>query len=216
MGDNFSMKGWLTLSEPKAIDMTLNIEGLNSEILKNYSFAPSDFNFSAVADCKIEIKGNLPNPYVKIHFTTGPGYFKDIDFESIRVTIDGEYPLLYYRDSRINRKVGYLVVEGRFDLRKLGNGALFEDMVIKSDKETIIWEGWDITKKKMEDEVTLRKSVSDDVSVWYKSYLKDETKSEGDSKDTIEVEYEILNNKSLKMRLNKEEEFFGLENKIKF
>ena len=169
-----------------------------------------------MADCKIDIKGELPNPYVKIHFITGPGFFDDIAFESIRVTADGEYPLLYFRDSRINRETGHLTVEGKLDMRKLKEGALFDDVFIKSDKETIIWEGWDITKKKMDNEVTLRKSINEDISVWYKSYLKDETKSEESSKDSIELEYEIFNNKSLKMKLNKEEEFFGLENKIKF
>jgi hypothetical protein len=30
------------------------------------------------------------------------------------------------------------------------------------------------------------------------------------------LEYEIFDNRSLKMKLNEEEEFFGLENKIKF
>lgn len=216
MGDNLSIKGWISLFGPKKIDISVELRNLNSEILKNYSFAPGDFNFSAVADCKIDIQGELPNPYVKIHFTTGPGSVKDIEFESIRATIDGEYPLLYFRDSRINRKIGHLIIEGRLDMRKFKEGALFDDMVIKSDRETIIWEGWDITKKKMENEVTLRKSISDDISIWYKSYLKDETKAEESSKDTIELEYEIFKNKSLKMKLNKEEEFFGLENKIKF
>ena len=216
MGDNLKIKGWMNLSEPRQIDMRAELGNLNSEILKNYSFAPSDFNFSAVADCEIEIKGELPNPYAKIHFITGPGSVDDIAFESIRVTAEGEYPLLYFRDSRINREVGHLIIEGKLDMRKLKNGTLFDDMVIKSDEETIIWEGWDITKKKMDNEVTLRRSISEDISVWYKSYLKDETQSEGSSKDSIELEYEIFKNKSLKMKLNKEEEFFGVENKIKF
>lgn len=216
IGDNLKIKGSIGLSEPKEIDLSVELNNLDSEILKNYSFAPPDFNFSAVADCKIDIKGKLPNPYIKVHFITGPGCVDDINFESIRVTIEGEYPLLYFHDSRINREIGHLVIEGKLDMRKLKNGGFFDDMVIKSDKETIIWEGWDITKKKMDNEVTLRRAISDDISVWYKSYLKDETKSEESSKDTIELEYEIFDNKSLKMKLNKEEEFFGVENKIKF
>jgi len=216
MGDNLKIKGWLDLSEPKEIDVSVELKNLNSEILKNYSFAPPDFNFSAVANCEIEIKGKLPNPFIKIHFITGPGSIDDIAFESIRVTIDGEYPLLYFRDSRINREIGHLVIAGKLDMRKLNEGTLFDDMVIMSDEETIVWEGWDITKKKMDNEVTLRRSISEDISVWYKSYLKDETKPEESSKDSIEVEYEIFKNQSLKMKLNKEEEFFGVENKIKF
>jgi len=67
-------------------------------------------------------------------------------------------------------------------MRKLNEGTLFDDMVIMSDEETIVWEGWDITKKKMDNEVTLRRSISEDISVWYKSYLKDETKPEESSK----------------------------------
>jgi hypothetical protein len=216
MGENLKISGWVNLSEPKDMDMNIDLINLDPAVLKNYAFAPANLGFDAISNCSIEIKGELPNPYVKIHFVADKGSTDEIEFESIKVTLDGEYPLLYFRDSRINRKVGHLVVTGKMDFRKLKSGGLFDDMIIKSDRETIVWEGWDITKKKMDDEITLRRSVNDDISVFYKSYLKDETKAEEKSRDTIELEYEIFDNRSLKMKLNEEEEFFGLENKIKF
>ena len=63
--------------------------------------------------------------------------------------------------------------------------------------------------------MSLRKS-GEGFSVSYSAYLEDEMTSEEGSQDTIELEYEIWDNRSLKMRLREDEEFLGLENKIKF
>ncbi len=217
IGDSFGLRGLVSFDEPEAIDMFFELKDFTVENLSKFSFVPDNFNFASTISAEVNIKGNPVKSYVKIHLTSTKGNMNDILFDSIMITLEGNYPVLKYRDSRINRGEGYLPVAGWVDFRKIKTGNLFEDTIITSDEETIIWEGWDITKKRYEKEVSLRKSVKEGISVLYRGYLNDETQSaDDDHKDTIELEYGILENQSLKMKLKKDEEFFGLENKIRF
>ena len=215
IGNNCNLSGLISLKEPESIDMTIEGNELKVENLARFSSVPEEFDFSSTVTSEFDIKGNLKNPEIKIHLTSKEGHMQDIDFESMVVNLEGIYPILRYHDSRVYREEGHLIIEGKVDLRKIKRGNLFEDTIFKSDEETIIWEGWDITKRRAESEVSLRKS-GEGFSVSYSAYLKDEMTQDVDSQDTIELEYEIWKNRSLKVRLRENEEFLGLENKIKF
>ncbi|MCK5306090.1 MAG: hypothetical protein KAJ66_03070 [Candidatus Omnitrophica bacterium] len=217
IGDSFGLRGLVSFDEPETVDMFFELKDFTVENLSRFSFVPDNFNFKSTINVEANVKGEPAKPHVKIHLTSTKGNMNDILFDSIMITLEGNYPILKYRDSRINRGEGYLPMAGKVDFRKIKAGGLFEDTIITSDEETIIWEGWDITKKQYEKEVSLRKSVKEGISVLYRGYLNDETQAaDDDHEDTIELEYGILENQSLKMKLKKDEEFFGLENKIRF
>jgi hypothetical protein len=123
--------------------------------------------------------------------------------------------LLIIVNSRINTEEGYLPVEGLVDLRKVKTGNLMEDIVITSDRENIYIEGWNLSKIKESSEISLKKSIGENVSLLYKTYLEEQEEN-GVNQQELELEYEILENKNLELRLRENEEIFGLENKIKF
>lgn len=216
LGDKCKLSGFVSFEEPEKIDLALKIDKVQAENLNRFSFVPDDFSFSSIVSCEVTVKGDLKEPDIRIHLVSGPGSLRDMNFESLIINLEGKYPILDYHGSKVIRDNSCLTLEGKLDLRKIKTNNFFEDAVVKSDKETIVWEGWDITKKKTDSELKLRKSAGDDISFLYRTYLEDETVPEENNKDSIELEYKVWGNKSLKMKLNKDEEFFGFENKIKF
>jgi len=216
IGNYCRARGIISLSRPQTIDFNMRVNEVEVQDAARFYAMPDDFNFSSTISADINIKGDLKKPDIKVNLVSSKGYLQDIQFESISFNLEGTYPILIVKDSRINRTDSYLIIEGRIDLREITSDNILEDVVIKSDRETIVWEGWDITKKRADSKISLRRSIGDEVSLLYKTYIEDETLPEENNKDTLELEYKILGNKGFKVRLRENEEFFGFENKIRF
>jgi len=216
MGDNYKTMGLISFKEPETIDLNIEVDDVKIEDASKFYAIPDNFDFSSTINSMIDIKGDLEKPDILIHLTSSEGNLQDTQFKSINLNLEGTYPILMVKNSRINLDEGYFIVEGYVDLRKITTKNMIEDLIIKSNRETIVWEGWDITKKRADSEVNLKKSIAENISLLYKTYIEDETSYKEKNKDEIELKYEILDNKNLKMRLRENEEFFGLENKIEF
>jgi hypothetical protein len=195
--------------------MNMKIRDLKADKDSYLKVFPEDVAFSSTIDADIDIRGDLYKPDISADLTCSSGQLRDIPFESIRLKLEGTYPLLIIVNSRINTEEGYLPVEGLVDLRKVKTGNLMEDIVITSDRENIYIEGWNLSKIKESSEISLKKSIGENVSLLYKTYLEEQEEN-GVNQQELELEYEILENKNLELRLRENEEIFGLENKIKF
>jgi len=216
IGNYCRARGMISFERPQTIDFNMRVNEVEVHDGARFCAMPDDFNFSSTISADINIKGDLRKPDIKVNLVSSKGYLQDIQFESISFNLEGTYPMLIVKDSRINRANSHLIIEGMIDLREITSNNILEDVVIKSDRETIVWEGWDITKKRADSKISLRRSIGDEVSLLYKAYIEDETLPEENNKDTLELEYKILGNKGFKVRLRENEEFFGFENKIRF
>jgi hypothetical protein len=215
IGDKIYAQGIFSFGSSSTIDMNMKIRDLKADKDSYLKVFPEDVAFSSTIDADIDIRGDLYKPDISADLTCSSGQLRDIPFESIRLKLEGTYPLLIIVNSRINTEEGYLPVEGLVDLRKVKTGNLMEDIVITSDRENIYIEGWNLSKIKESSEISLKKSIGENVSLLYKTYLEEQEEN-GVNQQELELEYEILENKNLELRLRENEEIFGLENKIKF
>jgi len=217
-GKSFRLVGKIELIEPHNIELVALLDGTKLDELVSYIGENIASVISGTVNGKLEVEGTLANPTSKGHRTARVGKIGDIYYENAVIHLLGKGPMITIGDSRIYKETGYLLLGGELDLRKLGKRNIFEDMVVKTDDQTIVWEGWDITREPAGDQVSLKKKVNEDVEVGFKAPLAegDRDWQESNNKGEIELQYKIKGNQNLKMQLKGEEEFLGVERKIKF
>jgi len=217
-GKSFRLVGKIELIEPHNIELVALLDGTKLDELVSYIGENIASVISGTVNGKLEVEGPLANPTSKGHITARVGKIGDIYYENAVIHLLGKGPMITIGDSRIYKETGYLLLGGELDLRKLGKRNIFEDMVVKTDDQTIVWEGWDITREPAGDQVSLKKKVNEDVEVGFKAPLAegDRDWQESNNKGEIELQYKIKGNQNLKMQLKGEEEFLGVERKIKF
>jgi len=216
-GKSFRLVGKLEFDPPHNIELIALLDGTKLEELLSFGPSGAENLLAGTVKGRLEIEGPLNNPVSRGQITSRDGRIGDVYFENAVIHLLGKGPLITIGDSRIYRETGYLLLNGEIDLRKFGKRNLFENIVIKTDDQSIVWEGWDITKESAGDEVNLKKKISEDWEVGFTAPLEsDDTSWEKDEESEVELRYKIRDNESLKMQIKEEEEFLGVEHKIKF
>lgn len=168
-------------------------------------------------DGKIQVEGNLFNPFIKIALKSSEGKFLNMDFASANVNLEGNYPVLAFHDSRIYREEGgFFIISGKIDLRNMHMLGLFDDVKILTDEKTIVLDGWDISRGTEQSELNLKKVVSDDLKVGFKAFINNQAPAVSEEAGSIELEYKLQENRAVLMRFEKEGEFLGVKQGAKF
>jgi len=176
-----------------------------------------EFYFSGALAGKICVEGSLLNPVVDVALEAEKGYFSRVNFEKAHINLNGNYPVLTFHDSRVYRKEGgFFILAGKIDLKRVGTPFVFDDIQFLSDEKTIILDGWDISRGIEESELSLKKSVSEDLTIGLRTFTDDQKQDLVRENDAVEVEYKLQGNRSLLMRFEKDDEVFGLKHGIKF
>ena len=83
---------------------------------------------------------------------------------------------------------------------------------------SIVWEGWDISKARDDNELSLKRGLDGGVKVSFRKQMSDETTFEREiPQDELELEYELKDkNGALQYKAKEKEEFLGLIKKYKF
>lgn len=215
LGDEYRVFGRIQLRWPYNVDLNLTVN--NAELADWLSFSksglPNGF-ISGRLSGRLKTKGPIAAPVTKGSFEVRDGNIRDVRFRLINFNVAGKGPVLAVSDSRILKEGGYLLINGEIDLRKLGRRNIFEDLKIETDQHTIVWEGWDISKDSTE--VRLKRQVSEDFDVNFKTYMYNE-KTDGEQKENeLGIDYKIRKDDSLNVRMKEGGAFVGVEHKIKF
>jgi len=217
-GKAFRVVGKFELAKPNNMEFIALLDGANLEEMT--SFFTQDTLGSAVSGSvkgRLEVEGPLATCVSRGHITAKDGNLGDIYYENAVIHLVGKGSLITVGDSRIYRETGYLLLDGEIDLKKLGKRNVFEDVVVKTDDQSIVWEGWDISKKASDDEVNLKKRVNEEWEIGFTATLEDEAISDQrENQGEFELRYKLKDNDSLKLEIKEEEEILGVEHKIKF
>jgi len=74
------------------------------------------------------------------------GNISTVRYNSAKITLRGKSSTLEFIDSKVYTGDQVLTVEGKIDLKDIGTPRLFRNIVIKSDPNTVVWAGVNITK----------------------------------------------------------------------
>jgi len=216
IGKSYEIHGRMGLASPFETDLRFDIKKLD---LRGASVAARVKRRKVVlgiVDGLFHIKGRLSgNLFSEGIIKSRNGRIGPVGYDLATIRFEGFGPIINIADSSIGK--GNLTMEGYVDLRDIAKGDLFDDLRIKSDMKTIVWDKWDITKEGT-DELSMMKDVSDKMRVGFKTMARDPrtTYYDRENPEEMNLEYKLGGEKNLKMKLMENEEFFGIEHSVKF
>ncbi|MCM8781800.1 MAG: hypothetical protein NC828_01950 [Candidatus Omnitrophica bacterium] len=216
LGDGYRLAGILKSTPPYDVDLNLKVTNALLEDWLAFSKDPQSRFISGVINGEMKIKGPIKSPTTKGRFEIRNGNIQDVSFNSLNFNLSGKGTLLVVSDSKIFKEGGFLLMEGEIDLAKLGKRNIFEDLKIETDQRVIVWEGWDISKDISASEVKLKKDISEEFKVNFKTYVNDKDGPAEERKSEIGVDYKIKKDASINMRMRDDGAFVGVEHKLKF
>lgn len=150
----------------------------------------------------------------------GSGRMWNLPFTFAVPNIDGRFPFLELKDSFVMSGEHKYRIVGNIDLRNLKEGNPYENIRLLSEKEQIIWDGWDITKDVHGSKVIFKRSVGENVNLGFTVNLQEQritgVKDESKATTKVDVEYGLSNNNSVKFSIDEKGEFLGLQRRFKF
>ena len=209
--------GRISLTAPYDINLRLEIDRLDMRRLSRASkIKGRDIVFGIVSG-GFDITGNLEGDiFSEGRIESKRGRFGSIEYNTIRLKLEGFGPIINIVDSSFKHDSGTLTMEGYVDLREISKGGFFDGVRIRSDVNTIVWRDWDITKKGT-DELSMKKDIGENMRVGFKTMTREPltTYEDRENPEEMSLEYKI-GSEQLKMKLRDNEEFLVIERNIKF
>jgi len=143
------------------------------------------------------------------------GNISTVRYNSAKITLRGKSSTLEFIDSKVYTGDQVLTVEGKIDLKDIGTPRLFRNIVIKSDPNTVVWAGVNITKMPAGEEYVTGANVNEQFRVNLKTY-ESQQGNQLYRQDAMELEYKLGKPASMKLEMRENEDFFGLEHKVRF
>ncbi len=145
--------------------------------------------------------------------------FKDgnigtVRYNSAKITLRGKSYALEFIDSKVYTGDQVLMIEGKIDLRDIGTQRLFRSVLIKADQNTVVWAGANTMKAAAGESLT-GGSASEQFKVNLKTY-ESRQGNQLPRQDTADAEYKLANQANTKLKMKENEDFFGVEHKVRF
>ncbi len=218
MGGQAFLSGHLNLEAPYPVTMALNLKGVvMEEVAKWVLPARRVPALSGRLHGTVTLSGPL-NQIISEgeisarSFTLGHDQF---DYGVIRFR--GQGSMLEVHNSQMNRETGIVLVDGRVDLRRLGKQGFLSSIKMSSLENGVGWAGWRMTQGVSSSGLRLGKVGSDGkVSVGFNYQMDTGVGPEPKERQGVEVGLPITSQQKVSIRLNKEEEFVGVEHRQRF
>ncbi|MBU1062515.1 MAG: hypothetical protein KJ952_07365 [Candidatus Omnitrophica bacterium] len=215
-GKSYNLKGRISLVKPFETDLRLEIIRADVRGLASMAKVKTPEVTLAIINGVFNIKGNMARLFSDGILESRNGQIGPVGYDFATIRLEGFGPIVNIVDSSIRQGTGTLTMEGHVDLRSIPRGGLFDNLRVRSDMKTIVWDGWDITKEG-QDELTMTKDISDKMIVGFKTRTREHltTYYNRENPEEMNLKYKIgLENLNLKLKDN--EEFVGIEHSVKF
>ena len=213
------------------IDFTNDYEIDFTVKAKNYLWANLDplFNFGKSVgqhthmDMVTRFQGNPWAPNVESRWRIYGAGFGKKTFKAMDVSVEGVYPTVKLTNSRILLQDGssMRIADKTLEARELFKAKTYETLVTEAEQDTVVWGDWELSRQKDGkdgSEFVMQRNLGSKANVHFSKFNKDDKPME--SRETTEVEvgfeYHLRGKDSLKFELRDDEEFVGVERKMKF
>jgi len=216
-GDMASASGVVNIKPPVRLSLNINFNNLVLEQFINLIIENRP-DVSGTVSGRMSIKGPAVNPLAEAQISAKNGNLGSMTYENMVINADGTWPYLNINNSRIINKDSSLKLDGELNMRKFGTGLFLEDVTVSTSDNTVVWEGWDITRADEGSDFQLKRSIGSGITVGYKARSGDETKYKPvTERDEFQLEYGLADEESfLELRAREDEEFFGIKKRFKF
>ena len=174
-------------------------------------------------DLDTHFYGNPWQPNVESRTRIYNGWIGSKTFKAMDVNVVGVYPTVQLTDSKILMPDESTM---RFADKTIEAGELFKEktyeaLVAEAQQETVVWGDWEFSRSKDANEssgLLMERSLGDNTKVHFTKFYEGFADQERTNEKQMEVgfEYRLRSKDSLKLELRDDEEFVGVERKMKF
>jgi hypothetical protein len=216
IGEGIRFHGKIITEPPYDVDVSLSVNNIDLSTAFRSEGMPVNNELKGIMNGGLSMKGPFETAESEGRFEVRDGKIGDLVYSYAVVNLKGSGPHLWLEDSKIFKDVGFLLMSGEINLKEIGKKNVMEDIIIETDQKVVIWEGWEVLKPDDSHMVSATKKVSDDINLNFKTFMEPETLDDSEKTSEVELEYKLKTSDSLKMKFKDQEEFFGVERKIKF
>ena len=143
------------------------------------------------------------------------GNISTVHYNSARINLKGKSSTLEFIDSKVYTDNQVLTLEGKIDLKDIGTPRLFRNVVIKSDDNTVVWAGVNVSKMVSGEDYTAGAAGNGQFKVNLKTY-ESQQGNQIPRQEMIEVEHKPGNPANTKLKMQEDEGLLGIERKVRF
>jgi len=214
-GEGLRLTGNVGTSDPYPARLQLTIRNVELGELAGM-LGDAKASLAGKAEGEINFDGPIKTARIKGRLYIGEGVMGEMDFRSMFATLKGTLPVVQVADSRVIKEGGHIIVSGHMDFSKLRDNGEFEDLVFETDNRVAVWEDWQISKEEKFGVIEARKNRMTLSTSMEDNSLQKKPDEEDPAHKELGFKYKIDTANSLKLELEEEKDFLGLEHKIEF
>lgn len=214
-GDVIFANGAFSLAPPNEINLSFKFKGAQLGGLADLTMEKGMVSGLAFGDIRVygDPKKGL-NIDGQIDFLNGN--IAIVKYTSAKISIRGSSERLEFFDSKVYTDDEVLTLEGRMDLRDIGTSKVFHNIVVKSDPDTVVWAGTSVTRIAGKEEFVSGRDINEQFRVNFKTYSAQQIEQGRPKQDEVELEYKLGKPGNIKLKMKENDDFFGLERKVRF
>jgi len=169
------------------------------------------------------LHGSLWAPAIESRWRIYEGVFGKRSFKAMDVSVEGVYPTVRIADSRILLQDGssMRIADKTLEVRELFQEKTYERLVSEAEQDTVVWGDWELSRQKGNNdrsEFVMQRNLGENANVHFTKFSEGDKPLESRDSKKMEVgfEYRLRAKDSLKLELRDDEEFIGVERKMKF
>ncbi len=173
-------------------------------------------------DVDLHFEGSPLAPAVEGIARIHEGYIGSKTFKALDLQISGVYPTVRLENSRLLLEDDSVMkfADKTLEFREFFSNKTYETLIGEAQQDTVVWGDWEFRRPrdiKDNPEFLLQRTLGDRARLNFRDYKRDEMMRTEDS-DKVEVglEYRLAEKNSLKLQLREDEQFVGVERKVKF
>ena len=143
------------------------------------------------------------------------GNISTVRYNSAKITLKGKSSALEFIDSKVYTGDQVLMLEGKLDLRDIGTPRIFRNLLIKADQNTVVWAGESTMKAPAGGDYAAGAGANEQFKVNLKTY-ESQQGNQVPRQDTMDAESKLANQAGTKLKMKENEDFFGVEHKVRF
>ncbi len=220
--DLISLSGHIDLKPPYPLDLVLSLKGVPiGEIVPWILPLQRAPHLVGQVSGRVALKGLLKKCLSRGELFSSEGRFNREVFNGITLRFEGVGPILQIQNSQLSKPEGILLMEGSVDLRRLGQSDFFSKVQLLPMEKSLQWRGWRMRSlasgKPGTSGLEIQRRIDQvgmEVGLAYE--VDSQVQTESIRRENVQLNYPLSSEQRVNLRLNKEEEFVGVEHRKQF
>ncbi|MCM8794968.1 MAG: hypothetical protein NC819_04110 [Candidatus Omnitrophica bacterium] len=212
------LDGSVGLAAPFPVDLTLDLRAF--PLAESIRWIPNGDQQPLIGGRllgTVQVRGSLGNLASKGEVSGVSMLFGTVAFPRVALRFDGNGPILRIRDSQLVRESGVLLMEGVVDMRRIGQPDFFRGVKLSSLDKSLRWGEWRVSDIPGVSGLELHKySKAGNVSVGLNYQVDTQNQPESVQREGVKVGLPLSPQEKLKIQMEGEEGFLGVEHRKKF